>query len=304
VTLLRDIQEGATNEAVSVAELLRKALILARRLDYEPLKDWAEQELEGYGPNTELPDYRAYRACHVLGDFSGPMNSWRKNQPLPSGAVAEEHRRHLFGYDLREGVVTYESLLSSGDGDLSISWDPNYVVQYQEDFFELMALTAARRVVGRSEIAQLIGAIRTRLLNFSLEIEAANPDAGEADPGSQPVAVENLREAFNVTVLGDNNVVNAAGGDARQEVTVGGPAWDELKAALERLGVSDADVTALGTALADDATLTLPRGSVGPAVAGWLKRLNDAVAAGVVSLPTEVAGGMIAAEILKYLGAS
>lgn len=74
-TLLRQIQDSASDHSVPVTDLLRKALILAKRLDYQPLGNWAERELEGYPPGAELPEYRAYRECQVVGDFAGPMNS-------------------------------------------------------------------------------------------------------------------------------------------------------------------------------------------------------------------------------------
>jgi hypothetical protein len=301
-TLLRQIQDSAADHAVPVTDLLRKALILARRLDYQPLGDWAERELEGYPPDAELPEYRAYRECQVVGDFAGPMNSGRRNQPLPSGAVSEAHRRQLFGFELREGVPTYESLLESGN-DLAIPWSGNFVVHYQQDFIELMALTAARRIVGRAELSQLIEAVRTRLLNFSLEIEAENPDAGEAEPGSHPIPATAVSEAFQVTVMGDNNVVNAAGRDATQTVSFDDGRWDQLRETLMTLGVPEEEVDALHVALQADADRALPAGTMGPSVAAWYERLNAAVAKGTMSLATEVAGGMIAVELLKFLGA-
>ena len=41
------------------------------------------------------------------------------------------------------------------------------------------------------EFERLIGAVKNRILDFSLKIEAENPEAGEALPNSHPVAKEN-----------------------------------------------------------------------------------------------------------------
>lgn len=212
-----------------------------------------------------------------------------------------EHRRQLFGFELRDGVPTYESLLESGN-DLAIPWSGNFVVHYQQDFIELMALSSARRV-GRAELSQLIEAVRTKLLNFSLEIEVENPDAGEAEPGSHPVPATTIREAFQVTVMGDNNVVNAAGRDATQTVSFDDGSWDRLREALMGFGVPDEEVDALRVALQEDAERQLPTGTMGPSVAAWYERLSTAASRGAISLSTEVAGGMIAVQLLKFLGA-
>ena len=304
-TLLRQIQDLATDPTMPVATLLRKAMILARRLDYPPLGEWAERELEGYPDDAELPEYRAYRSCQVLGDFSGPAGSGLRNQPLPPGAVAEEHRRGLFGFELRDGIPKYEQLMEAGDGgSLSMPWNGDFVVHYQADFFELMALSSARRVVSPGDLGQLVEAVRTRLLNFSLEIEAANPDAGEANAGTRPVPVDEVSSAFHVTVMGDNNVVNAAGRDATQTISFEGERWDELREVLLGVGVPNGELDRLRAALESDTQQQLPPGSMGPATAQWYERLMDAARGGAVALTTEAAGGVIAAELLKFLGAS
>ena len=44
---------------------------------------------------------------------------------------------------------------------------------------------------------QLISAVKSRILDFVLEIEAANPNAGEAAPDTKPVPDETLRTIVN-----------------------------------------------------------------------------------------------------------
>lgn len=300
-TLLRQIQEGATDHATPTAELLRKAIILAKRLDYPPLGEWAQRELEGYPSGADLPDYRAYRRCQVKGNFNGMGGSSMRNQPLPSASVSEDHRQRLFGYELREGVPKYESL-AEGDGDLSMPWDMNYVVHYQSDFYELFALSNAWRVLGRGDLTQLLEGVRTRLLNFSLDIESTNPDAGEAQIGEPPMPAETVNAAFHLNVWGDNNVVTTAGRDLAQ-VTIDAIEWEKLREALVDLGVPDDRLEDLRGALEEDAVQRLPKGAMGPATAAWYEGLTAAIGNGALTLSTEVAGGMIAAELLKFLGA-
>lgn len=54
-----------------VADLLRKALILAARLSHAPLKEWAKLELAGDPGGTPLPEYRARKQGVAKGDFVG-----------------------------------------------------------------------------------------------------------------------------------------------------------------------------------------------------------------------------------------
>jgi AbiTii len=302
-TLLQQMQEDATNHEAPVATLLRRSLVLAKRLDYLPVGEWAQRELEGYPNEAELPSYRAYRRCQVVGEFNGIGGARMTNQPLQSHVVDEAHRKTLFGLEFRDGIPTYEAMANPGEGaTLSFPWSMDVVAHYQSSFIRGWGLAHARRLVGAGDLQQLIGAVRTRLLNFTLEIEAANPDAGEASGGEAPVPFNAVDAAFGVYVMGDNNVVNAAGRDARQEISVEGPNWDGLRDELTRLGVPGDRVAELRVALGRDASLDLPPGTLGPEVSAWYRRFADTVARGVLSLPTDVVAGMIAAELLKFVG--
>jgi hypothetical protein len=42
---------------------------------------------------------------------------------------------------------------------------------------------------------------------------------------------------------------------------------------------------------------------MGPATFAWLARVNDAIKRGAITLSSETAAGMIACELLKFLGA-
>ena len=50
----------ATDSSVSTTDLLRKALVVARRLAVPELVDWISGELNGYKEGN-LPDYRVLR---------------------------------------------------------------------------------------------------------------------------------------------------------------------------------------------------------------------------------------------------
>jgi hypothetical protein len=301
-SLLQQMQDMATTDTMPAASLLRKGLVLARRLKYPPLGEWAQMELEGYPPDADLPDYRAYRRCQVLGNFNGPAGSGVRNQPLPSDGVEDAHREALFGYELREGIPKYESLVAQGEG-ATIPWNTDFVVHYQAAFFEFMALSNAWREVGRAALVEVIEGVRTRLLNFCLDIEATNPEAGEAEAGTTPVPAEEVSAAFQLNIMGDNNVVTTAGRDVSQQVSLDGPRWDGLRETLADLGVPGDELIALKDALEDDVSRELPAGSLGPSTATWLERINEAIKTGAVAVGTDAAGGLIAIELLKFLGA-
>jgi hypothetical protein len=140
-------------------------------------------------------------------------------------------------------------------------------------------------------------------ITFASEIEVANPDAGEADVGAQPVPEDAVSDAFHLTVMGDHNVVNAAGRDATQTIRFDDGRWDRLRETLADLGVPADELDGLKLALETDASRSLPNGAMGPATADWYEKLTAAAGRGAIALSSEVAGGVIAIELLKFLGA-
>lgn len=57
--LVPELIDMASNSAVSVSDLLRRALVIARRLNVTELADWIGAELNGY--KGDVPDYRKIR---------------------------------------------------------------------------------------------------------------------------------------------------------------------------------------------------------------------------------------------------
>jgi hypothetical protein len=54
---------------VPVEVLLRKVLILATRLEHEPMKGWVHHELDGYPDDADLPPYRTGYPTQLKGNF-------------------------------------------------------------------------------------------------------------------------------------------------------------------------------------------------------------------------------------------
>jgi len=90
----------------------------------------------------------------------------------------------------------------------------------------------------------------------------------------------------------------AKGGD----FSTGLDRWEGLRESLTSLGVPSDRLSSLREALEEDAAQQLPEGAMGPATASWYERLSEAAKEGAVTLTTEVAAGMIAVEILRFLG--
>jgi hypothetical protein len=90
--MLDDIVDGAVDDKVSLATLLRKCLVLADKLKNNKLKRWVLSELNGYESQDALPEYRILN-INAVGLVLGPFGSAIKDQPIPASEPRRVCRR-------------------------------------------------------------------------------------------------------------------------------------------------------------------------------------------------------------------
>lgn len=215
MSLLRQIQEAAIDSDVALPTLLRKCMVLASRLGSDEFKHWITHELSGYPDKELLPDYRVLRV-HSKGHFSGPFGSGLRNADIPLSCVAQELREVLGHSYLNQSVAAMESLVKNKkSGTLEESWNPDIVAHVGQRIYRDMNCMQAWKVIPSSAIVAALDAVRTRILNFVLEIETQNPSAGESEPNSTPVPKEIVHQIYNTHIAG--NVQNFAPGSTEVE---------------------------------------------------------------------------------------
>lgn len=210
MSLLREIQTAAIDSNQDLASLLRKCKVLAARLGSSEFKEWVERELSGYKSVEDLPDYRIFHV-NSKGNFSGAFGSGMKNADIPMVCIPEEFREVISTSYMAEPVASIEALVKNNDsGAVQEPWNPDFVVLVGRKIYQHMNCMQAWKVVPVNGLVATLDEIRNRILNFVLEIEAEDPDAGEAALNSSPVAKEKVQQIFNTYISGD--VQNVATG--------------------------------------------------------------------------------------------
>jgi hypothetical protein len=210
MSLLREIQDAAIDSSTDLAVLLRKCKVLAARLGSPEFKQWVENELSGYDDIESLPDYRVLRV-NSKGHFSGPFQSGLRYADIPLLCIPEELHKNLSHSYLTQPVASLESLIKeSKSGTLQEPWNPDLVAYVGQKIYEGMNCMQAWKVIPTAALVAALDAVRNRVLNFVLEIEAESPAAGEAPVNSKPVSQEKVHQIFNTYITG--NVQNVATG--------------------------------------------------------------------------------------------
>jgi hypothetical protein len=202
MSLLRQIQDAAVDSAVELPTLLRKCKVLAFRLGNEDFKRWIDNELSGYDEKDDLPEYRILNV-NSKGHFSDAFGSGLKNADIPLMCLPKELRENLGHSYLKQPIAAIASLVSNkNSGTIQEPWNPDLVAHFRDKMYERLACMQAWKVIPASALVAALDTVRTRVLNFVLEIEAQNPAAGEAMSNEKPVAPEKVQQIFNTFISG------------------------------------------------------------------------------------------------------
>lgn len=293
MSLLTEIQAAATDPSHSTADLLRKCQILAFRLGHAPFKEWVSHELNGYPDEAILPAYRGPFQGDIKADTRGAFGEVR-NVGVPDWSIPSEVREQAKEMSFYAGVGTLQSLIE----DAKRTDQLVVASQFSTDLAVLTSVvqnqqtTRMWRELPVAVVAGVLDSVRSKALEFTLEVEARNPEAGEATPGGDPpVPVAQTDVIFNTVILGGQNAV---GPGATVQVIQGN--LDSLMEYLERLGVDKVDRKHLESALEED------HDRLGPRVKAWIGEVTAKTVSFGSGVAQNAAGGLIAAAVLKYLG--
>jgi hypothetical protein len=192
MTLLRQIQDELASSNVDVSAALRKCKILARRLHSDQFAQWVDWELGGYPADVEVPAYRTVHPTHYASFSNGYWSA--QQQPISPLLIAEEWRHHFEPFPYRQGIEAVKALAANQHGGMVSRNDFIFLLRnkvYDAPCHQFWSQ------ISQVELKQIISAVTNRLLDFVMDIEVENPNAGEAPPNEVPVALEKVQQLVN-----------------------------------------------------------------------------------------------------------
>ena len=302
-SLLKDIRDAAIDAKESMASVLRKCAVLGSQLNNHELRDWAMKELNGYGAEDALPDYRIVGAP-LQGHLAGPFQSGFKNVMLPAVCLPEELQEKAQRAEFREGIASLESMISSSTDGVTYNWPGNLIAWIQSDnkFDGDLVPYAAWQTVSTSTVAGMVDTVRNKVLEFCLRLQEELPDLMSKDneatvtPGARSAA----NQAFHQIIVYGDNKGNIASGSSRVHQVVKEGDLDALLGALNGVGVPPKEVESLEAALLEEVELGDQK--TGPKTGMWFKRAKAAVSSGAWSLLEGVTIDTIKALLRSYMG--
>lgn len=302
MSLLREIQNAATDDDANLSTVLRKCRILATRLKHEGLKEWTQYELDGYRSVKRVPDYRIL-TCHSFGNFFGVAGQQMKNAPIALTSIPTEVRKTLTELVFRQGVASLQDMVKSANRDtLQNRWPADACKMFGSSIYPGFVLMEAWNSVPVSFVVGILDTVRNRILNFALEIEEQDPNAGDVSSIEKTVSPSKVQQIFNTTINGD--VANLATGSQNftqtATVRIQRGNFEELSIFLKSLGFNEAELNELQNAIKSDGK---PKEkNFGGKVAEWLGKAVTKSAKGLLNIGSDIASKVLSEAIFQYYG--
>lgn len=272
MSLLQEIQESVIRERTEIGPILLKLRLLASRLGSEPLEEWVKFESEGYPSEVLLPDYRKIAVTYT-GSFSGPFGSGISNAPIPPYLIEKFAGEQWTNYELRQSIAAIDELIessSSGGGSLQIS-AANLILLLQGKVYEGYACNAIHGTISRASLAELQHAVRSRLLELTIELEKSIPAAVDIKFGSRESTdsetSDKVTQISQQVIYGNVTSITSSGDGAQFLLAIDTGDTDALKEYLVNSGLEQPDATELVEIISSeepgDRAVETPRKSIG-----------------------------------------
>lgn len=216
----------ASDPAVSTADLLRRALVVARRLDVPELVEWISSELSGY--RADVPDYRKLRGTLKAHN---PIRGY-----VPLLMSSAEQTAALSVAHLRQAVPELEKLAEGANG-LFASLDRTLEKHLMD------AMNYPMRPVLSLSATQVHGAIeviRTRVLEWALDLEGRGI-IGEG-MSFTPQEKQAVQQHYHFGDVSGSQIQISSNGSTQTQANTTGTDIDALKGLVQALGATLADV--------------------------------------------------------------
>lgn len=288
--LVIELVNAAIDTSVSPADLLRRALVVARRLGVPELVEWISGELNGYY-SGEVPNYRRVQGKLMA---ENPING-----PIPFLAPPDITDL-LADFSIRQSIPELMQVAQSTTGVFS-----HFPSEVEHMLMQMMYESSGVRMrpalrFSTVQIQGVIETVRSRVLEWALDLE----DRGVLGEGmtfsqEEKQIVQQQHYHFG-DVSGSQIQIGSNGSNQTQPQSVGDMA--ALSALIELLGnviqqghvageVRDELQAELAT-LQAQARSPKPKWSIIKETAGSIKSMLE-----------NAAGGVVAAQALPYLAA-
>jgi hypothetical protein len=291
ITILSD-QNGSLEAA------LLKTKILMRQLGHKELSAWVNSELSGYPDGADVP---SYRCVHTTPHASVILDGWRWNDTLlPFSTLSDGLRENVTKLNIGSSIGTIEEQVKTyrqKNTGLVRQLSPDYMPALAKALAKGAVILAAWCEVNMAEVEAIVIQVRSRLLDFCLEVQEKLGGVSEQELPTKAATID-TPGMFNTIVNGGTVFF----GTANIHVNNNQGDIEGLLNEVAKLGYDKIELEELRQAVLEDKSKNqTPTITEGETSKWYLKALKKA-GKGVVDAGVDIVSKVISESLKNYGG--
>lgn len=202
--LLDDLINALSDENQSLGGILLKTKVFLHQIGRKELADWAKFEMSGYPDDVELPEYR-HVAFQLLANVSNGVYRY-PSHPIPTSHLDAWMKERFMNDEMRQPIATVESWCGPG-GTLQRPLPMELNPWLSKGLSGGMMVERAWCEVSIASVANILTQVRSRLLDFLLELKDVVGDVSQDDDVKARAQSADLDGMFNKAVFGPNTTI-------------------------------------------------------------------------------------------------
>ncbi|RZJ87742.1 MAG: hypothetical protein EOO20_15355 [Chryseobacterium sp.] len=299
--LISDIINELMDYDKAITGPLLKTKVLASRIGHNNLMAWVDGELSGYTKGTRLPEYRQSKGIPE-GNYLNGYTQYT-NTAIPIAHLKEDVANGLTKIVMRDSISSIENLVGKKGLKISVNAQAKlYLEQTIQDlgnpYFQILNVHLQ---IPASFLTDILSNVRSKLLNFMLEIENEFGQETEIQDLKSKLGIVNNIMNNTINTNGDGNIINTGNhANISATVNVAKQNKDHLESILKENFVEPTDITELLNVI--DRDQPAEGTSFGKKVNAWVHKMLAKSLDGSWQVGIGTAGTLLAEAIKKYYG--
>jgi len=300
--LLNELIASLSIEHANLTDSLMKTKVLLHRLGRKDLAEWVNLELTGYPDATTVPEYRVIHAM-VKGVVTNGVYRYN-DHPIPTLHLDEKTQNRLQNLEMRDSISVLEGFAQKDKGGLSRPIPLEFNSVLGKTITDGYYIERAWCDIGFGQVAQILTQVRSRLLDFLLELSEKVVGEMSDDDVKRLGQSPETASMFNHAIFGDNATIlvgNQSSQTVTNQITRGD--FEALSAVLRQHNVPAPDIETLKSAIdADVGTKDVGKNGLGPRVKGWVKDMLGKAVDTSWKIELGVASNLLTDALKAYYG--
>jgi hypothetical protein len=195
MSMAKNLLERALSSNSDISELLRTTYAVARKLKVKDLAEWADRELKGYPPGTDIPKYR-YLKGNVRAH--NPYCGW-----IPIIIQDPHDAKKFTTMPCNLSVPEIQSLVKDSEGQLVMSYahtDERDLMRHTVGMDGVRLNFEVRLFITHSALTAILETVKSQILDWAIKLDEQGSQGNDLPPGTQE-----LQKSASVHYTFNNN---------------------------------------------------------------------------------------------------